>query len=224
VTAPAAAAPPVIRPLLRGWLHVGGVITLLACCPLLYARTVTSAQVAWVTCYVVGVGTMMATSATLHRGRWSPPARRRMGRADLSAIYLAITGSYLAIAGLTMHGDVRLALIAGTSTFAVGGIATTASLSVQRLTAGVPKWVTTAPYLVVGWAAVAVMPEIYRGGGAACFALIVAGGVAYSVGALIYALRRPALSPRVFGFHELFHACTLVGAGCHFAAIFCALR
>jgi hemolysin III len=68
------------------------------------------------------------------------------------------------------------------------------------------------------------MPQIYRGGGPLCFALIIAGGLAYSIGAVAYGAKRPKLSPRVFGYHELFHAFTIVGAGCHFAAIAVALR
>jgi hemolysin III len=127
-------------------------------------------------------------------------------------------GSYLAIAGLTMHGTIRYVMIF----IIVGG--TVVGIAVRQLALNAPKWANTIPYLVVGWAAVAVMPQIYRGGGVGCFALIVAGGIAYSVGATFYGSRRPKLSPRVFGYHELFHACTLVGAGCHFAAIYLALR
>jgi hemolysin III len=69
-----------------------------------------------------------------------------------------------------------------------------------------------------------VLPQIYRGGGAWCFSLVVAGGLAYTLGALAYALKRPRLVPRVFGYHELFHAGTLIGAGLHFWAIGVALH
>jgi hemolysin III len=76
----------------------------------------------------------------------------------------------------------------------------------------------------MSWFAALVMLQIYRGGGPLCFSLIVGGGVAYSVGAVFYGTKRPRLSPRVFGYHELFHAFTLIGAGLHFAAISVALR
>jgi hemolysin III len=161
---------------------------------------------------------MMATSAAFHRVKWRPAARRRMKRLDHSAIFLAITGSYLGIAGLTMHGTIRWVLMVLIGGGAVVGIA------IRQLALDAPKWVNTLPYLVVGWAAVAIMPQIYRGGGPACFAFIVAGGVAYSVGAGFYGAKRPKLSPRVFGYHELFHACTIVGAGCHFVAMYVALK
>ena len=207
-----------LKPLMRGWLHLYGAVVLLACSPILLARARTWPQVAWVLCYVVGVGSMMITSALFHRVNWSPSKRRAWKRADHSTIFLAITGSYLAISGLTMHGTIRDVLIIVISCGAAVGIA------IRQLALDTPKWVNTLPYLVVGWAAVTVMPQIYRGGGPLVFSLIVAGGLAYSVGAVFYGAKRPRLSPRVFGYHELFHACTLLGAGLHFVAIAVALR
>jgi hemolysin III len=207
-----------VRPLLRGWLHVAGAVILAACSPILLVRTHSWAQFAWVACYLVGVESMLVTSSLFHRVRWSPSRRRAFRRADHSAIFLAITGSYLAIAGLTMHGTIRLVLLI----VVVGGAAI--GIAIRQLALDTPKWVNTLPYLVVGWAAVAVMPQIYRGGGATCFTLVVAGGLAYTLGALAYALKRPRLSPRVFGYHELFHAGTLVGAGLNFWALAVALH
>ena len=206
------------RPLLRGWLHVAGVTLLLGTSPLLFSRCSTWTQVIWVSCYVVGVGVMMGTSALFHRVRWNPAQRRAWRRADHSAIFFAISGSYLAIAGLTMHGTIRLVLMITIGSGALVGIA------IRQLALDTPKWVNTLPYLVVGWSAVAVMPQIARGGGASVLTLVIAGGLVYSLGAVVYGLRRPRLSPRVFGYHEVFHALTLVGAGLHFAAIYVALR
>jgi len=206
------------RPLMRGWLHAVGFFVLLACSPLLFARCATWAQVVWVLCYVGGVAAMMGTSALFHRVRWSMSRRRAWRRADHSAIFLAICGSYLAIAGLTMHGTIRLVLMIVIGSGAIIGIA------IRQLALDTPKWVNTLPYLVVGWSAVAVLPQIGRGGGASVLALIIAGGLVYSLGAVVYGAKRPRLSPRIFGYHELFHALTLVGAGLHFAAIYIALR
>ena len=209
---------PHVKPLMRGWLHLVGAIVLFGCSPLLLLRARTWSQVGWVLCYVVGVGSMMVTSALLHRVDWSPARRRAWRRADHSTIFLAITGSYLAISGLTMHGTLRTVLII----IIAGGA--TVGIVIRQVALDAPKWVNTLPYLVVGWAAVAVMPQIYRGGGPWVFALIIAGGLAYSVGAIFYGTKRPRLSPRVFGYHELFHACTLLGAGTHFVALAIALR
>jgi len=207
-----------LRPLLRGWLHVAGAIVLAGSSWILLTRAHTWSQVAWVLCYLVGVESMLVTSALFHRVRWSPPHRRAFKRADHSAIFLAITGSYLALAGLTMHGTIRLVLLLVVAGGAVVGI------TIRQLALDAPKWVNTLPYLVVGWAAVAVMPQIYRGGGPLCFSLVVGGGLAYTLGALAYAFKRPRLVPRVFGYHELFHAGTLVGAGLNFWALGVALR
>jgi hemolysin III len=203
---------------MRGWLHVAGAVVLLGCSPILLLRAKTDAQVAWILCYVLGVASMMITSALFHRVKWSPAHRRAWKRADHSTIFLAITGSYLGIAGLTMHGTIRVALMIVIGSGAAVGI------TIRQLALDTPKWVNTLPYLVVGWAAVAVMPQIYRGGGALCFSLVVAGGLSYSVGAVFYGAKRPKLSPKIFGYHELFHACTLLGAGLHFAALYVALR
>jgi hemolysin III len=209
---------PTERPLLRGWLHVGGAVILLGCSPLLLSRARTWPQVGWVLCYVLGVGAMMITSALFHRIKWSPSHRRAWRRADHSAIFLAITGSYLGIAGLTMHGTIRVVLMI------VIGAGAAIGITIRQLTIDTPKLVNTMPYLVVGWAATAVMPQIYRGGGPLCFGLVVAGGLAYTAGAIFFGTKRPALSPRVFGYHELFHAFTLLGAGLHFGAMYVALR
>jgi hemolysin III len=201
------------RPTWRGLLHLIAFPVLLACSSILYLRCDSWEQAAWVSCYVLGVGSMMGISAAFHRVTWGPTGRRRMKRADHSAIFGAIVGSYLAIAGLTMHGNIRFVLMV-----VVVGSALT-GLLIRQLALDTPKWANTIPYLVTGWAAIAVMPQIWRGGGPWCFALIVAGGVAYSVGASFYAAKRPRLKPATFGYHELFHAFTLLGAACHFMAI-----
>lgn len=218
VTSLGDASPPATRPLLRGWLHVLGAVALAACSPILVARAHDGAQVIWVLCFLVGVESMFVTSALFHRVRWTPSHRRALRRADHSAIFLAIAGSYLAIGGLTMHGTIRVVMLC-----VIGGGAAV-GIAVRQLALDTPKWVNTLPYLVVGWGAVAVMPQIYRGGGTECFSLIVAGGLAYTLGAVAYAAKRPALAPRVFGYHEVFHLGTLLGAGLHFWAVAVALR
>lgn len=214
------ASPPnaIGRPLLRGWLHVVGVVAVLATSPLLVARCATWPQVLWVLCYVVGVSVMMGTSALFHRVRWNATQRRAWRRADHSAIFFAISGTYLAITGLTMHGTIRLVVMIVIGAGAVVGIA------IRQLALDTPKWVNTVPYLVVGWSAVVVLPQIERGGGVSVVSLIVAGGLVYSLGAVVYGAKRPRLNPRVFGYHEVFHALTLVGAGLHFAALYLALH
>ncbi len=206
------------KPLLRGWLHLGGLIVLLACSPILIVLAENGADIAWSLCFVGGVAAMMLTSALFHRVNWQPRARRAWRRADHSAIFAAIAGSYFGLAGITMHGTARTVLLVVVATGTVVGV------TIRQLALDTPKWVATLPYLVVGWAAVAFIPQMYRGGGLACLLFILGGGLAYTVGAIFYGTKRPKLWPKVFGYHELFHTFTLVGAGLHFTAIALALR
>ena len=86
-----------------------------------------------------------------------------------------------------------------------------------------PRWLSAPLYVALGWVAVAVLPDILHCGDVAVLTLLVAGGAAYSVGAVFYALRRPNPWPTVFGHHEFFHACTLAAATCHHVAVYFAL-
>lgn len=201
------------KPLLRGWLHVAGALALVACSPLLFERAHTGAQVCWVLSFLVGVEAMFVTSAIFHRIRWSPARQRILRRADHAAIFLAITGSYIAIAGLTMHGNIRLILLA-TVFFGAGVGATIRLLTVDR-----PTLANSIAFVLVGWTAVAFLPQLYRGAGPLAFFLIAAGGLTYTVGAIAFGLKRPRLAPATFGYHEVFHVATLIGAGLTFWAI-----
>ena len=213
---PATGAGP--KPIWRGWLHQGGAVGLALASPILLVRAHNGAQVAWVLCYLVGVEAMMVISALLHRVNWTPARRRAWRRADQVGIFAAIVGTFVALGGLTMHGNIRLVLLV---LIVVGSLA---GIGVRQLALDAPKWANTLPFLVISWAAIFVMPQIYRGGGPLCFALVIGGGLAYTLGAVAYAARRPRLNPRVFGYHELFHAGTILGAGLHFAALAVALH
>src|SRR6202021_1133095 len=135
---PRAPAPPG-RPLPRGWLHLVAFFVLFACSPILFARCRTWTQVGWVLCYLVGVGAMLMTSALLHRVNWTPAQRQAMRRADHSTIFLAITGTYFAIAGLTMHGTIRLV------TLIIIGASTLAGIAVRQFSMNAPKCANPIP-------------------------------------------------------------------------------
>ncbi len=160
---------------------------------------------------------MMGASALFHRVTWSPRARQIWRRVDHSTIYAAIVGTYLALAGITLTGRTRTTLIV------VVGLAALVGVVVGQVALGAPKWVNALPYVVVGWGALAFVVPIERGGGPWCLAWLLVGGVAYTVGALSYGAKRPVLNPRVFSYHEVFHALTLVGAFAHYLAIYSAL-
>jgi hemolysin III len=195
------------RPLLRGWLHVGAFVAWLIGGPFLIAAGKTTAGKVALTIYVVAMLIMFGTSASFHRFRWSAPAWRRMRRADHSAIFIGIAGTSTAISGLALHGWAQVTVLS----LVWGGAAV--GIVFRQLWLDAPQWVVAIPYVVVGWCAMVAAPQLVRGLGWTGFGLMLVAGVAYTAGALMYALKRPNPWPEVFGFHEVFHACTVIGAG-----------
>ena len=202
-----------VKPTLRGVFHeVAFFVSLVSGAALVWAAPTAGSRLA-VTIYAVSISLLFGVSALFHRHTWGPVGRRRMRRADHSTIFIAIAGSYTAIAGIALSGWARTAVLCIVWGGAIVGIA------LRQLWLDAPKWVVALPYVVVGWAAVAVLPQLFHVLGAAGFALLLAGGLAYSAGAVVYALKRPDPVPGVFGYHEVFHACTIVGAVLHFVVI-----
>lgn len=202
-----------LKPRLRGWLHTamapvvlagGIVLVVLAPSPL--------ARVAAVI-YAVTSLLLFTVSAVYHRGRWSPRVLAILRRLDHSNIFLIIAGTYTPIALLAMQGGPRIAVLVVVWTGAVLGVV----FRIFWLSA--PRWLYTPLYVGLGWVAVFVLPQILGGGGTAALILVLAGGLAYTLGGLVYALKRPRLNPRWFGFHEVFHALVIAAALAHFIAI-----
>jgi hemolysin III len=194
------------RPLLRGWLHLGAFVAWLIAGPFLIAAGPDAATKAALAVYVTGMLVMFGTSAAFHRVRWSAPAWRCMRRADHSAIFVGIAGTTTAVAVLSLHGWAEGLLLAMVWVGAAAGIA------LRQLWLDAPQWVVAVPYVVVGWCPVVVAPQLWESLGATGFILTVLAGAVYTAGAIVYARKRPDPWPEVFGFHEVFHACTLVGA------------
>jgi hemolysin III len=86
-----------------------------------------------------------------------------------------------------------------------------------------PRWISVPPYVALGWVAIFVLPDMLRHAGVAALVLLLCGGVVYSIGAAVYGIRRPNPWPRTFGYHEVFHLCTIVAALCHYIAIWFAV-
>jgi hemolysin III len=156
---------------------------------------------------------LFATSGVYHRGRWGVGVERWLKRADHGNIYLLIAGTYTPVALLGLSGGTRVAVL----WFIWAGAAL--GLAFRWLWPGAPRPLTTALYVVVGWSVAPVLESLLDGLGGAAFALTLTGGVLYTVGALVYATRRPDPSPRWFGFHEVFHACTVAAWVCQYVAI-----
>jgi hemolysin III len=201
------------RPLLRGYLHLGAFIVSLPAGVALVrvARDHTSRIAAIV--FSVGLCALYGVSAAYHRVTWSPPARSRMRRADHSTIFVLIAATYTAVALEALSPAWQRALLAVVWAGALTGI----GLKIFSLES--TRKLTAAMYIVLGWAAVVAMPQFVSRIPNSALALIVAGGVLYTGGAIVFALRRPNPSPRVFGYHEIWHT-AVVGAGvCHYLAI-----
>jgi hemolysin III len=198
---------------LRGWLHLVSFFAILVAGPLLVASAQTLGERAVLTVYVVSLAALFGVSAGFHRIRWSPAGRRRMRRVDHATIFVAIAGTYTAVAGLTLHGWAQYLAL---SLVWIGGAI---GITVRQVWLDAPKWAIAVPYVVAGWSALAIIPQLVRGLGSAGFALILAGGACYTIGALCYALKKPNPVPGVFGYHEVFHALTVAGAALQFVAI-----
>lgn len=155
---------------------------------------------------------LFATSAVYHRGRWSPGTAALLKRWDHANIFLIIAGTHTPFAVLLLEGDQRTTLLWVIWSGALAGVI----FRVFWLTA--PRWLYTVVYIALGWVAVFYLPAFWRAGGAAVVVLLAAGGLLYTIGALVYGLKRPDPSPRWFGFHEIFHAFTVAAFAAHWAA------
>jgi hemolysin III len=203
-----------IKPRLRGWLHAGMVPTALIAGIVLICLAGTP-QATWACAvYAVTAWLLFATSAIYHRGTWGPLGEALLRRLDHANIFLIIAGTCTPLAVLLLPPDQRSMLLWIVWTGALAGIA------FRVLWVGAPRWLYTPCYLALGWAPVRYLPDFLHTGGAAVLTLIVAGGLLYSAGAVVYALQRPDPSPRWFGFHEVFHALTVAAFTAHYIAIF----
>ena len=201
------------RPLLRGWIHFGALCVFAIAGPVLAAQAPTPWTSVALAVYAASIVALFGVSAAFHRVNWTPAARWRMRRADHTTIFVAIAGTYTAVAGLALGGWAQVLVLC------LVWIGAAVGITLRQVWLDAPKWAVALPYVVVGWCALAVMPQLLHGLGGAGLGLLIAGGAVYSAGAVVYALQKPNLVPGVFGYHELFHACTVVAATLHFAVI-----
>ncbi|MGC5616835.1 PAQR family membrane homeostasis protein TrhA [Georgenia sp. Z1491] len=211
--APAPAPPRPVKPLARGWIHlvtaplafvVG--LALVATAPTLGGR---------IACAVFALTAvqLFATSAVYHRGVWNDRLGVLLRRLDHTNIFLLIAGTYTPLAVMLLPARTATVLLA-----VVWGGALLGTLS-RLFWLSAPRWVYTPVYVALGWVAVWFMPDFWRAAGPGVVVLLVVGGLAYTAGAVVYALRRPDPVPRVFGFHEIFHVGTVIGWACHAGSV-----
>lgn len=207
---------PRVKPRLRGVQHEVAFYLSPLLSLLLWLRAHGAGARLAVAVYAVAMSGLFGVSALFHRRHWNPVTRLRLRRLDHSMIFLAIAGSYTAIAGLTLSGWTGVVILSVVWVGALAGIAVAVRF-VRRRPA--PKWAAALPFIGLGWVAMAVLPELLHQLGAVGFALTVVGGVFYTAGAVIYGRQSPDPLPTVFGYHEVFHSLVLAGAAAHYVVI-----
>jgi hemolysin III len=205
-----------VKPKLRGWLHAGTFpVAVIAGIALVALAPSQDARIAGAI-YTVTAALLFGVSALYHRGRWSPRAQAALRRFDHANIFLIIAGTYTPFTILLLDSRNATILLSLVWIGALLGVA------FRVLWVGAPRWLYVPVYIALGWAAAFWLPTFASSGGVAVLTLIIAGGLLYSAGAVIYGLKRPNPSPRWFGFHEIFHACTLAGFATHHVGVWLA--
>jgi len=155
---------------------------------------------------------LFGTSALYHRGNWTDKVMGLFRRADHANIFLLIAGTYTPVAALTLPAKQAIIVLSIIWAGALAGIV------IKTVWPTAPRWVGVSLYILLGWGALMQLPAFWSANPAVMI-LILAGGLAYTVGAVFYATKRPNPLPTIFGFHELFHACTIIAFLCHWTAV-----
>ncbi|MFC4334312.1 PAQR family membrane homeostasis protein TrhA [Salininema proteolyticum] len=202
-----------MRPRYRGVLHLVALplalaagLALTALAPTVEARLATAVFTATSAC-------LFGVSALYHRSHVSPAAALRLKRLDHANIYLAIAGTYTPVAALALSGTTRTVILAVVWAGAGAGVV------FRVFWPGAPRALYTGLYIALGWTILPVLPALVDSAGTLPVALLLAGGVLYTLGAVVYARKSPDPVPDVFGFHEVFHAFTVAAWAAQFSAV-----
>lgn len=195
--------PDELRPSWRGWIHAG--VTPVALVLGIVLIVLAHGPVAKWSCAVYYASSLLlfGNSALYHRFRWKPKVKAILKRIDHANIFLLIAGTYTPLSLVALrpdHGILLLCLVWGVALLGIG-------FRVFWITA--PRWLYVPLYLLLGWAAVMFIVELFEVN-AAMMTLVVIGGVLYSIGAAVYGFKKPNPWPHVFGFHEIFHTLTVL--------------
>jgi hemolysin III len=208
------------KPRMRGWLHTYAFfVSVAAAIVLCTLAAIDSGTATIVSSLIYGVTIcgLFGVSALYHRRTWTSRGNEVMRRLDHSMIFLFIAGTYTPFCVMLLppaKATVILSIVWAGAVLGVG---------MKMITPHAPRWLSTPLYILLGWVAIFVLPDILRAGGVTAFVLMLAGGAFYTIGAVLYAIRKPNPWPKTFGHHEFFHACTLFAAVCHQVAIYFAL-
>jgi hemolysin III len=200
------------KPTWRGWIHAGMFPFAIAAGIVLICLA-DGAAAKWSSAVFMATSMLLfGNSALYHRIDWTPKTKLLLKRIDHSNIFLLIAGTYTPIAVLALPADKAVLLLSIVWAGALLGI------GFRVFWIGAPRWLYVILYLALGWAAVMYLADIFAVNPAS-MVLVIAGGLAYTLGAIAYALKRPNFFPGRFGFHEVFHTLTVVAFVCHWTAI-----
>jgi hemolysin III len=209
-----------VKPRLRGWLHLASAPLTLAAGVVLIVLSPTAGTRIGSAVYAASALLLFTVSAVYHRGHWSPRAHDLLRRFDHANIFLLIAGSYTPFALVLLEGGQRVALLTVVWSVAVLGVV------FKLFWIGAPKWLYMPIYIGMGWASVFYIPAFVEGSdrlgvgiGTAVVVLIATGGALYTVGGVVYGIRRPNPWPSWFGFHEVFHTLTILAFVTHYVGI-----
>lgn len=196
-----------VRPLLRGWFHAGAAVAALA-------YTAAACLLTWgdaprfcsLLIFGLGMVELYTVSAIYHRGHWRSRAHNVLRAMDHSNIFVLIAATYTPLCFNLLLGWERWVILGLIWALAVAGVVT------STIAHNMPRWVNTVLYIVMGWLALLAFPRFLEVLPPASVGLLVLGGLLYTVGAVVYALKRPNPFPRVLGFHEIFHLFTIAAA------------
>jgi hemolysin III len=202
-----------MRPRLRGVFHQWAFVASVGVGILLVAGTTGAAERVSAAVFATAVATMFGVSALYHRITWQPRARRWMRRLDHAAIYLLIAGTYTPFGVLVLSGVWRWTILP----IVWGGAVAAIALKLAWVDA--PGWLSAVLGIGLGWVGVIAFPQLWAHSGLAGLVPLLLGGLLYTVGAIVYARRRPDPVPTVFGYHELFHVLVIAAAACQYVAV-----
>jgi hemolysin III len=201
------------RPLLRGAMHL--VVALLAPAGLVLLLLLADSPRRYVGASIFAASLMLlyTTSASYHIAPWSDRLRAVMKRADHAMIFVLIAGTYTPLCLVVLSTAWGISILSLVWTLAGLGVLLVIAWP------SAPRWVTVAPYLAVGWVGVLPISQVLTNMPPLAITMLAAGGALYTVGAVVYARRKPNPFPRVFGFHEVFHTFVVAGTALHFTLI-----
>ncbi len=211
IDAAAVSAQDELKPTWRGWIHAGTFPVAIAA-GIVLVSLAQGAPAKWASAvFMLTSMLLFGNSALYHRFNWKPKTKSVLKRIDHANILLLIAGTYTPLAVLALPTDKTIILLSIVWSGAILGI------FFRVFWIHAPRWLYVALYLALGWAAVMYIVDLFQAN-AAMMVLVVVGGVLYTVGAVVYALKRPNPWPGHFGFHEIFHVCTVLAFLCHWTA------